>query len=51
MAARAAPTIGVNDFLTPYVDVQPKVVDVEAIGRARVKLGADPIGGASVQYR
>ena len=26
------------------------MVDVEAIARARVKLGADPMGGASVQY-
>ena len=38
------------DFLTPYVEDLPKVVDVEAIARARVKLGADPMGGASVQY-
>jgi phosphoglucomutase len=48
--ARTAPTIGIHDFLTPYVDDLPKVVDVEAIARARVKLGADPMGGASVQY-
>ena len=48
--ARTAPNIHIFDFLTPYVADLPKVVDVEAIARARVKLGADPMGGASVQY-
>src|SRR6185295_9137845 len=48
--ALAAPTTRIHDFLTPYVDDLPKVVDIEAIARARVKLGADPMGGASVQY-
>ena len=48
--ARAAPTVSVFDFLTPYVEDLPKVVDVDAIARAHVKLGADPMGGASVQY-
>ena len=50
-SARAPrPRSRVHDFLTPYVEDLPKVVDVEAIARARVKLGADPMGGASVQY-
>jgi phosphoglucomutase len=48
--ARAAPNVQVFDFLAPYVEDLAKVVDVDAIGRARVKLGADPMGGASVQY-
>ncbi len=48
--AQAAATTTVYDFLTPYVDDLQKVIDVEAIARARVKLGADPMGGASVQY-
>jgi len=48
--ALAAPTTRIHDFLTPYVDDLPKVVDIEAIARAGVKLGADPMGGASVQY-
>jgi phosphoglucomutase len=48
--ARSAANIHIFDFLTPYVADLPKVVDVEAIARARVKLGADPMGGASVQY-
>jgi phosphoglucomutase len=48
--ARAAATTATFDFLTPYVEALPNVVDVEAIARAGVKLGADPMGGASVQY-
>jgi phosphoglucomutase len=48
--ARTSPTVLEFDFLTPYVEDLPKVVDVDAIARARVKLGADPMGGASVQY-
>ena len=48
--ARTASNIHIFDFLTPYVADLPKVVDVDAIARARVKLGADPMGGASVQY-
>jgi phosphoglucomutase len=48
--ARAASTTAIFDFLSPYVEALPGVVDVEAIARAGVKLGADPMGGASVQY-
>jgi phosphoglucomutase len=48
--ARNAATTRVHDFLTAYVEDLPKVVDVEAVARAGVKLGADPMGGASVQY-
>jgi phosphoglucomutase len=49
-AARRAPTTREHDFLSPYVEDLPGVVDVEAISRAAVKIGADPMGGASVQY-
>ena len=38
------------DFLGAYVDDLPNVVDVEAIRRAGVRIGADPLGGASVDY-
>jgi phosphoglucomutase len=49
-AARQASTTRDHDFLTAYVDDLAGVVDVEAIARAKVKIGADPMGGASVQY-
>jgi phosphoglucomutase len=45
---RAAP--GTYDFLAAYVDDLPAAVDVEAIRRAGVRIGADPLGGASVAY-
>ena len=46
--ARAAATA--YDFLGGYVDDLPNVVDLEAIRRAGVRIGADPLGGASVGY-
>ncbi len=38
------------DFLGIYVDDLPNVVDVAAIRDAGVRIGADPLGGASVAY-
>ena len=48
--ALAADTTGRYDFLGAYVDDLPSVVDVEAIRQAGVRIGADPLGGASVDY-
>jgi phosphoglucomutase len=48
--ARAAETTGRYDFLGAYVDDLPSVIDIEAIRRAGVRIGADPMGGASVAY-
>jgi len=38
------------EFLATYVDDLPTVVDVDAIRSAGVHIGADPLGGASVDY-
>ncbi|GAA3668034.1 MULTISPECIES: phosphoglucomutase (alpha-D-glucose-1,6-bisphosphate-dependent) [Yimella] len=38
------------DFLGTYVDDLPNVIDIEAIRNAGVRIGADPLGGASVAY-
>jgi phosphoglucomutase len=38
------------DYLTAYVDDLPTVVDIDAIRAAGVRIGADPLGGASVDY-
>ena len=38
------------DFLGIYVDDLPNVVDIAAIRDAGVRIGADPLGGASVAY-
>jgi phosphoglucomutase len=38
------------DFLGRYVDDLPSVLDLDIIRQAGVKIGADPLGGASVGY-
>ena len=38
------------DFLGAYVADLPSVVDLDAIRSAGVRIGADPLGGASVAY-
>src|SRR6187200_3201760 len=42
--------VGSYDFLGRYVDDLPAVVDLAAIREAGVRIGADPLGGASVAY-
>ena len=46
--ARAAATP--YDFLGSYVDDLPNVLDLDAVRSAGVRIGADPLGGASVGY-
>jgi phosphoglucomutase len=46
--ARAA--AGRHDFLGAYVADLPTVVDLDAVRAAGVRIGADPLGGASVAY-
>ncbi|GAA3905647.1 phosphoglucomutase (alpha-D-glucose-1,6-bisphosphate-dependent) [Streptomyces lacrimifluminis] len=48
--ALAAPGTGRHDFLGTYVADLPNVLDLEAIRSAGVRIGADPLGGASVAY-
>ena len=48
--ARTADTTHTFDFRGRYVDDLPAVVDLEAIRGAGVRIGADPLGGASVDY-
>jgi phosphoglucomutase len=50
MRALGAETTGSYDFLGAYVDDLPAVLDLEAIARAGIRIGADPLGGASVDY-
>jgi phosphoglucomutase len=42
--------IGAYDFLDHYVADLPGILDLDAIRRAGVKMAADPLGGASVDY-
>jgi phosphoglucomutase len=48
--ALAAATTGRYDFLGTYVADLPAVLDLDAIRSAGVRIGADPLGGASVAY-
>jgi phosphoglucomutase len=48
--ARARATCSTYDFLGAYVLDLPSVVDLAAIRDAGVRIGADPLGGASVDY-
>ena len=38
------------DYVTPYVADIQDVIDMEAIARAGLKIGADPLGGAAVDF-
>ena len=48
--ARAHAATTAYDFLGTYVDDLPNVVDIARIRDAGIRIGADPLGGASVAY-
>jgi phosphoglucomutase len=48
--ARARQAAGAYDFLGQYVGGLPNVVDLDAVRVAGVRIGAAPLGGASVAY-
>lgn len=48
--ARAQRSVQRHDYLGNYVDDLVNVVDIAAIREAGVRIGADPLGGASVDY-
>ena len=48
--AMKAETTHQEDFILPYVRDLKNVVDMEAIRGAHLKLGVDPLGGASLPY-
>ncbi|WP_295776532.1 phosphoglucomutase (alpha-D-glucose-1,6-bisphosphate-dependent) [uncultured Microbacterium sp.] len=45
-----ADTLGSYDFREGYVADLGSIIDVAAIAKAGVRIGADPLGGASVEY-
>jgi len=49
-SALRADTTHQHDFVTPYVEDLAKAIDVSAIRSAGLKLGVDPLGGASAAY-
>lgn len=48
--ALRAPTTHRRDLVQPYVDDLAHVVDLESIRSAGVRIGVDPLGGASAAY-
>jgi phosphoglucomutase len=49
-AARARDACAGYDFTGHYVDDLPQVLDLDAVRDSGVRIGADPMGGASVDY-
>lgn len=45
-----ADTIQVYDYIMPYITDLANVIDMEAISRAGLKIGVDPMGGAGIAY-
>jgi phosphoglucomutase len=48
--ARALQIAERHDYMNAYVEDLPNVVDIHAIRAEGVRIGADPLGGASVDY-
>jgi len=48
--ALAADTTSRYDFMAKYVADLPSVLNLDAVREAGVRIGADPLGGASVDY-
>jgi phosphoglucomutase len=40
----------VVDFVMPYVSDLKNIVNLEAVAAAKIKIGVDPLGGASVEF-
>ncbi len=49
-SALDAATTRRHDFMTPYIESLAFALDMEAIGRSGIHMGADPLGGAGVRY-
>jgi phosphoglucomutase len=49
-AEKAAAGSTARDFIAPYVDDLTAVLDIDAIRASGVRIGVDPLGGASLPY-
>jgi len=47
---RAVTSARRHDYVAAYVDDLPSVVDIDAVRGSGIRLGVDPLGGASVAY-
>ena len=48
--AKTAPTTHEYDFVTPYVGDLKNILDMETIAASGLRIGVDPMGGASAAY-
>ena len=48
--AIASPLLTKEDFIQFYVDELAQVIDMEAIAKANIKIGVDPLGGSGIDY-
>jgi len=48
--AKASSLLTHEDFIDAYVSDLDKVVDMEAIKKANIRIGADPLGGSGLDY-
>ena len=48
--ARSASIVHLYQYLDSYVSDLPSVIDLQAIRESKVRIGVDPLGGASVAY-
>jgi phosphoglucomutase len=48
--ALSAPTLQAVDFMAPYIADLANVIDFDAIRKAGLRIGVDPLGGAAVAY-
>ena len=48
--ALAASCVHKYDFVAPYVADLPSVIDLAAISSAKLRIGADPLGGSNIDY-
>ena len=48
--AKALQTVQRHDYMDAYVSDLPNVVDIDVIRKEGIRIGADPLGGASVDY-
>ena len=49
-SALKAETTHFHDFIMPYVKDLANIIDMDLLKSAGLRIGADPLGGASVQY-
>ncbi len=47
-AALQSDEVTVYDFITPYVQALPQIIDIDAIREAKLRIGVDPMGGTAL---